>query len=597
MISNNSISKAFAENESKFPQIPVPNLKDTIQKYLNTIKAVSSKEEYMKSLNLVESFMQKTGPTLQNRLLLNAKNSKNWVIDVFKNRQPLTKLPYATNSSFLIRHKFPSQVEAAARIIYISIIIKIIIKKNKFEQITRLCPTQFYNFFNSSRIPTLTMDILESFSNETYNHVIILHKNSFYKVCVSLDYEYLISQIEMILKMECQNTLNTNNFIGVLTTEERENWVDSRDYFLKLSKENVDFIKDINTSLMIISLEEHKSTQLTLHELSHLCLLSDGNNRYFDKTVQYIIYKDGYAGLNINRKVINITNSNEIIKFIVNFDKLYTFNKEKNTPNNKMFINDYLKDLIENENIIKSPSLPIKLSYNLDSKLKNDISKAYSHLENIKLFHDVFFFNQFGSLLIGQNYSIKIDSFIQMAIQYTYFKLYHKYPVVLQPVHTRKFFMGSSEALRALSLQSINFVASLMDKKAPNAFKQRLGYVAFKYHFQQVLDTSNGLGIDRHLVGLQSVLYGDPLPEIFKDKLYERSRRCDIITISFETEYISISHFFPPFYGTMTIAYFIRSDRIDFTITSKNDDCKLFLETLSSSLSEMYEIFFHKQKF
>ena len=124
--------------------------------------------------------------------------------------------------------------------------------------------------------------------------------------------------------MTINTTLNTNNFIGVLTTEERENWVDSRDYFLKLSKENVDFIKDINTSLMIISLEEHKSTQLTLHELSHLCLLSDGNNRYFDKTVQYIIYKDGYAGLNINRKVINITNSNEIIKFIVNFDKLYT---------------------------------------------------------------------------------------------------------------------------------------------------------------------------------------------------------------------------------------------------------------------------------
>jgi len=184
-----------------------------------------------------------------------------------------------------------------------------------------------------------------------------------------------------------------------------------------------------------------------------------------------------------------------------------------------------------------------------------------------------------------------------MAIQYTYYKFFGKFPVVLQPVHTRKFYMGTTEAVRSLTLQSINFISSLVDKKAPNALKQRLGYAAFKTHFQQVINSSNGLGIDRHFEGLISVLYGEPLPDLFKDVLYERSRRCDILTISFNTDYITYSHYFPPFYGNITVAYFIRSDRVDFTVTSKNDDCTAFLECLRNSLNEMFEIFYHKPKF
>jgi carnitine O-acetyltransferase len=595
---SNFILQAFTEHESKFPKIPVPPLKDTIQYYLNSIKAVSSKEEYAHSLKLVDNFMQTIGPRLQTRLIKKANKSKNWVVDVFSEKQPLTKLPYATNCSLLFNYKFSSQTEGAAKIIFTCLIIKIIIMKNQFQHITRLCPTMYYYLFHSCKIPNKNKDILDTYPLEYYNHVIVICKNSFYKLDVSFNYDYLITQIKQILLTESNNTIRKEDFIGVLTTQNREKWVSSRNHFLKLSPGNKEFLEEINSAMMIVCLEEDFDNQLSIQKLSEICWLSEGNNRYFDKTVQFIIFKDGLAALNNNRKVINGTISNEIIKFIVNTDRTYCFSDKTASEDRKHHINELITRLVDNGVVFsRNCCSPVKLNYVVDQKLRNNISEGYSNLKKKEFYHDVLFYTRFGRSTISQNYSIKIDSFIQMAIQYTYYKFFGKFPVVLQPVHTRKFYMGTTEAVRSLTLQSINFISSLVDKKAPNALKQRLGYAAFKTHFQQVINSSNGLGIDRHFEGLISVLYGEPLPELFKDVLYERSRRCDILTISFNTDYITFSHYFPPFYGNITIAYFIRSDRVDFTVTSKNDDCSAFLECLRNSMNEMFEIFYHKPKF
>ena len=103
-----------------------------------------------------------------------------------------------------------------------------------------------------------------------------------------------------------------------------------------------------------------------------------------------------------------------------------------------------------------------------------------------------------------------------MAIQYAYFKAFGKYPVVLQPVQTRRFFLGKTEAVRSLTTQSINFVKSLVDTRIPYDLKHRLGYLAFKNHYRQVIEASKGQGIDRHFEGLRNVLKSDEeLPLFF----------------------------------------------------------------------------------
>jgi len=598
---NEIITQGLSKYELKYPKIPLPNLKDTMARYLNSIKPISTKSEFEQSVKIVEEFMLKNGPELQKRLFENAKNSKNWVLDIFNEKLPLNSLTFSSNVSFLFNnYKFQNHIEASSHLIFICIIMKNIIMQHKIDQITDLCPSQFYYIFNSCRIPSQSKDYLLTY-NFKNNHVIVIYKNSFYKINTSLNFQYLKDQMIKIIMLEDENRINNDeitfdqNFIGVLTTDERKSWVECRDHFKLISKDNASFLEEIQSSMMILCLEDVDSTDLTTKNLSELIWISKGNNRFFDKTIQFIILRDGKVALNYNRKIINGTVANEMIRFIINVKQTYKFLDSEDFGDKYKVLLDKLLDKMLDQKIpiTKIADWPRKLTYTLDDFLKQKIINSYQNLKKISIYHDYFTFKDFGKSLISQNYSINTDSFIQMAIQYAYYKAFEKYPVVLQPVQTRRFFLGKTEAVRSLTQQSINFVKSLVDTRIPIDLKQRLGYLAFKNHYKQVIEASKGQGIDRHFEGLRSVLRpNEELPVFFKDKMYDKSAKCDITTIQFTSEYIGLCPYFPPYYGSMSITYFIRDNCFDFSITSKSDNCKLFIDCLSEALKHLKMIFY-----
>ena len=598
---NEMISQGLSKYEKKYPKIPVPNLKDTINKYLNSIKPISTKIEYEKALKIVEEFLLKQGPDLQKRLLEMAKTSKNWVLDIFNDKLPLNSLTYSSNVSFLLNnYKFSNQIEASSQLIFICIIMKNIIMQYKIDQITDLCPSQFFHLFNSCRIPTLKKDHLLTYNSKN-DHVVVIYKNSFYKITTSLNFMYLKDQMTKIIMLEDENRINNEeisfdqNFIGVLTTNERKTWVESRDHFIILSKTNRSFLEELQSSMMILCLEDINSGDLSMKSLSELVWMSNGNNRFFDKTFQFIILKDGRVALNYNKKIINGTVANEMLRFIINVKQTYKFLDSEDYGDKYKVLLDKLLDKMLDQKIPANrlTDMPRKLTYILDDHLKDQIIQSYKKLKNFKIFHEYYTFNDFGKSLISQNYSIVTDSFIQMAIQYAYFKAFGKYPVVLQPVQTRRFFLGKTEAVRSLTTQSINFVKSLVDTRIPYDLKHRLGYLAFKNHYRQVIEASKGQGIDRHFEGLRNVLKSDEeLPLFFKETLYDRSSKCDISTIQFTSEYIGLCPYFPPYYGSMSITYFIRDNSFDFSITSKEDNCNIFYDNLTDGLKLLQKIFY-----
>jgi len=88
-----------------------------------------------------------------------------------------------------------------------------------------------------------------------------------------LEPRLLLSKLQFILK---DNTMPSNYPIGVLTTANRNNWADLRNYLIKLGNEEA--LNSIDNSLMIIALDDNKSgTDPSFYVKQYLH--SDGVNR------------------------------------------------------------------------------------------------------------------------------------------------------------------------------------------------------------------------------------------------------------------------------------------------------------------------------
>lgn len=118
------------------PQLPVPELKETIAKYLHSVKPFLNDEEFKCTSKACAEFLQPdgVGAQLQNLLVEKAKSSANWLEDwwlkvaylgyrspVVVHSSPGQTMPFQKFSNEQDRLKYTSKlIEAAAS--YISLI-------------------------------------------------------------------------------------------------------------------------------------------------------------------------------------------------------------------------------------------------------------------------------------------------------------------------------------------------------------------------------------------------------------------------------------------------------------------------------------------
>lgn len=66
-------------HEESLGDLPVPNLKETLEKYLRSVKPFLSEQEYEHTEAVTKDFEEGVGQELQQQLLERAKTEKNWV--------------------------------------------------------------------------------------------------------------------------------------------------------------------------------------------------------------------------------------------------------------------------------------------------------------------------------------------------------------------------------------------------------------------------------------------------------------------------------------------------------------------------------------
>jgi hypothetical protein len=78
-VTNNTKGVATFSKDESLPSLPLPELRDTLDKYLDSIKPFVTKLEYLKSEKIVADFENGIGKMLHFHLSQKAAREKNWV--------------------------------------------------------------------------------------------------------------------------------------------------------------------------------------------------------------------------------------------------------------------------------------------------------------------------------------------------------------------------------------------------------------------------------------------------------------------------------------------------------------------------------------
>ncbi|MEA3423997.1 MAG: choline/carnitine O-acyltransferase [Bacillota bacterium] len=569
------------DNQKNLPKLPLPSLSDTCNKLLKWSKPLINDEDYNASLVSVNEFIspEGIGPALENKLIdwyHAQENNDSWLepfwYDAYlKNRVPL---PINSNVSFILDKnesvKGLSQCELAASLaIALFQYSKIINDENlpiDYQGKKPLCMSQYKTLFGTSRIPYLDKDYL--FTDVHSKHIVFIIEGHYYSLDVLddkgevKDYLTILKSIEWMIGNFSGNTKDDS--IGNLTTSNRDTWAKARNHLIEIDQKNKKYIGLIESALIIIVLDQKEYCKNDILFKNMLC--GDSNNRWYDKSIQFIITKDAHISLNYEHSGVDGTT-------ISSLDK-YLFNEMKNYDNS----NDGVEQL-----------LPEELIFEKDDYIISEIEKAKFESQSAfdQLDIEVLFFDNFGKQLLKDN-KTSPDSIIQIAIQLAQHKTFGRVFNVYEAASTKQFLHGRTEAMRSVTEESIKFIN---DKTKKNLF------IASKKHIERIIECKNGYGIDRHLFGLNKMhekYHGnEKFPIIFTTASYKVLSYNKFSTSTSSSTGVILAGYGPVVNDGFGLRYLIYDDELHFVLSSKfeNKDNLLRLkDNLENSLDEIASI-------
>ncbi|PVU91117.1 hypothetical protein BB561_004561 [Smittium simulii] len=557
--------------QDTLPRLPIPPVEHTISSYLDSLKPILSPQELKVSTEVARKFNdpsitqtrpdalknQSVAQILQNRLISYEKTQQfHWLEKWWEEaayltwREPLIinsnywltfeTLPFAydklnnpefENSCINLSRKEKGylvvtdagfgefQIRLAAAVANRSLDFSEIISNQSYPTEKAagkaICMNQYLNLFGITRIPRTQCDQISKYKGRV-EHFIIMAKNQLFKIpfytkcgqrLLDGDLESLI--FEAIMQVEKLPPSEVQPPVGILTAGHRDRWSVG---FSKLTSDinSISFntIEEIKKSAFLISLEDYYSPDVggfgSWQRLVKNCA-KVGHNRWFDKHINYVIDRNGNLGLNGEHSPVDAVVPAKLYDYIIR-----SILKSPITKNAKS--KSILRVLGFANAEIPSPQ-HLKFD-NVDSEIYNMINETEVEIKKIEShsISDTFLFKGFGANFIKKS-KIAPDAFVQIMLQLTYFRLYQEFAPTYESASTRMYNRGRTDTIRSLSQENKDFVLTMCSNDCSNEQKYKMLTKAAEKHVKTSRLAAQGLGIDRHILGLKySYLKLAPLP-------------------------------------------------------------------------------------
>ncbi|XP_020281994.1 carnitine O-acetyltransferase-like [Pseudomyrmex gracilis] len=585
-------------NKYPLPKQPVPDLKQTAERYLRSLKPLLTDKEYKNTERIVGDFISDTGvgPRLHAKLLEKYENTDNWMKEWWLQAAYLGyRLPVIVNSSpgvvgqtFTFNKPDDMYVFAARLIAGVCNYNEMVKSKKIPQEMVRDDPLDMQPYgmiLGTHRQPNESVDKLLHTDEAT--HIIIISNNHFFKLNV-VDKNGILSEEKLVAAVKdiADRSRTKEKPIGILTGNDRDTWAKDHSLLLEIGN-NRKIIKDIETSLFALCLDKdipkdafkdkNNASVRAVQSLTGYNSCTNAANRWHDKTVQFIISTDGFVGMEYEHSPCEggpiAVLYDYILKYIAGRESART------TSSNDFPRPELLK--FQTDNAIKEA---IERATDVVDKLSNDIDM------------ECFVFDKFGTDDI-KAMKLSPDSFVQIAMQATFYNLLKKPPAHYESAGLRRFINARTECIRSTCTESVEFAMMLHNGDCKTkAEKKEMMIRAINAHKELASEAAMGQGVDRHLFGLKMIAQseGMELPELYKDVGYTRSTYFNLTSSQVPFKSKSVLCYGPVVPDGYGCCYNPRPKDISFACSSfrscEETDTKDFARVLQQMLCDMRDI-------
>ncbi|XP_039220857.1 carnitine O-palmitoyltransferase 1, brain isoform isoform X1 [Crotalus tigris] len=572
--------------QASLPRLPVPAIKDTMRRYLESIRPLTTDAEFHRMTGLVRDFERTLGPHLQWYLTLKSWWAPNSVSDwweeyvYLRGRSPLMVNSNYYGMDFLYVTPTPIQAARAGNLVYAMLqyrrkLIREEIKPSMLpNSFIPLCSAQWQRLFNSTRLPGMGQDKIQHLQDS--DHIAVYHAGRLFRV--SLYYKgrllepcELQAQFEAIL---CDPTppLPGEEKLPSMTAGERDSWARARHTYFQsgINKQSLNIIEKAAFFLTLDTSEQgllgpNPGQALDIYAKSllhgHCC------DRWFDKSFNLIVYRNGKAGINAEHSWADAPIVGHLWEYTLATDSFQLGYDDDGNCKGKM-----------------DPNVPPpqKLEWEISPECQEVILRSFilAHALASDVDFHVFTFKDFGKGHI-KKCRTSPDAFIQLALQLAHFRDMNKFCLTYEASMTRLFREGRTETVRSCTIESCNFVKAVMDPHQTDNSRLRLFRVAAEKHQNLYREAMIGSGIDRHLfclyvvskyLGLDSPFLREVLSEPWRLSTSQTPiQQIELFDLQNNPDYVSCGGGFGPVddngYGVSYII--VGEDLINFHVSCK----------------------------
>nr|XP_030871256.2 choline O-acetyltransferase [Gorilla gorilla gorilla] len=601
-------AKTPSSEESGLPKLPVPPLQQTLATYLQCMRHLVSEEQFRKSQAIVQRFGAPggLGETLQQKLLERQEKTANWVSEYWLNDMYLNnRLALPVNSSpavIFARQHFPGtddQLRFAASLISGVLSYKALLDSHSIPtdcakgQLSGqpLCMKQYYGLFSSYRLPGHTQDTLVAQNSSIMpepEHIIVACCNQFFVLDVVINFRRLsegdlFTQLRKIVKM-ASNEDERLPPIGLLTSDGRSEWAEARTVLVKDST-NRDSLDMIERCICLVCLDapggvELSDTHRALQLLHGGGYSKNGANRWYDKSLQFVVGRDGTCGVVCEHSpfdgIVLVQCTEHLLKHMTQSSR----------------------KLIRADSVSELPA-PRRLRWKCSPEIQGHLASSAEKLQRIvkNLDFIVYKFDNYGKTFIKKQ-KCSPDAFIQVALQLAFYRLHRRLVPTYESASIRRFQEGRVDNIRSATPEALAFVRAMTDHKAavPASEKLLLLKDALRAQTAYTVMAITGMAIDNHLLALRELARAmcKELPEMFTDETYLMSNRFVLSTSQVPTTMEMFCCYGPVVPNGYGACYNPQPETILFCISSfhscKETSSSKFAKAVEESLIDMRDL-------
>ncbi|EKX44663.1 hypothetical protein GUITHDRAFT_87369 [Guillardia theta CCMP2712] len=518
-------------HQGSVPQLPIPELESTVAKYLVSVRPLVSDEQFEATAKKAAYFLVNgDGKKLQERLLRRAaeKKGSSWLIDWWNDRAYLTDrepVVFFVSYFYLLKHAplplpHGQLLSASALVRTVCRFRDQVVSGSLQPDMIRNAPQcmAVYSFlFHTCRIPGSHCDVVASYQPEHNTHIVVARQGHLFKLELG-SLQGLGDILEALGRIveEADAAGEAEVPVGSLTSGERDVWAKCRTSLME-DKSNRASLEAIESSMFLVCLDhlEEAGVVSRSRQMWH----GDGKNRWYDKTLQFVVLPCGQVGFLGEHAISDGAPTLRLCEFVGA---------------------NMAREVSAGESKGRGSKLELsRLGFNLSRSVVEAHAQIRAQFVKLVESHEASHLVLSGMGRDGiKALKMPPDAFVQLAIQLAFFRMHGRVTATYEACSTRRFLHGRTETIRSCSLEGKRFVeamASGLDHRTQYNYLQ----AAVRKHQQTSNECSNARGVDRHLLGLRLSLHeGEAMPELFSDPSFATSSSWELSTSHLFSEHL-----------------------------------------------------------